>query len=331
MKRREFLKTAGAAAAASGLPLSLTVTTAAAQGAAGFPAKQITMMIAFPAGGSGDLFLRALAEVASKHLGQSVVPDNQVGGTGTLAAAKMAATAKPDGYTIAQMPITVFRVPQMQKTTYDPHKDFTWIIHLTGFALGIACKADGPFKTWKDVIDYAKANPGKVTYGTSGPASTTHLGMEQIAAHDGVKFTHVPFKGGPDIQAAVLGDHVMLQVDATNFKPLVDAGKFRVLNVWGGQRFKIWPDVPTLKDLGYPFVWESPYGLAGPKGMDPAIVAKLHDAFKKALEDPSVQSVLTKFDKPTLYKGPEDYTKFTKEVFDGETKALERIGMLKKG
>ena len=125
----------------------------------------------------------------------------------------MSATSKPDGYTIAQIPITVFRVPQMQKATFDPLKDFTWIIHLTGFSLGIGCKADGPFKKWQDVVDFAKANPGKLTYGTSGPGSTTHLGMEQIAAHSGFKATHVPFKGGPDITAAVLGDHIMLQVE----------------------------------------------------------------------------------------------------------------------
>jgi tripartite-type tricarboxylate transporter receptor subunit TctC len=325
MKRRDFLKTVGAAVAAPGLPVA-----AFAQGAAGFPNKQITMMIAFPAGGSGDLFLRALADVASKVLGQSVIPDNRVGATGTMAAATMSAGSKPDGYTIAQMPVTVFRLPQMQKATFDPLKDFTWIIHLTGFSLGIGCKAESPFKTWKDVVEFAKANPGKVTYGTAGPGSTTHLGMEQIAAHEGVKFTHVPFKGGPDITAAVLGDHVMLQVDSTNFKPMVDAGKMRALNVWGRERFKIWPDVPTLKDLGYPFVWESPYGLAGPKGMDPAVVKVLHDAFKKALDDPGVQSILTKFDKPLIYADGAGYAKMVQEIHDGEKAALERVGLLKK-
>ena len=325
MKRRDFLKTAGAAGAASGLTGRVM-----AQGAGEFPNRAITMMIAFPPGGSGDLFLRALAEVASKHLGQAVIPDNRVGGTGTLAAATMAATVKPDGYTVAQIPITVFRFPQMQKTNYNPMTDFTWIIHLTGFALGVACRADGPFKTWKDVIEYARANPGKLTYGTSGPASTPHLGMERIAAHEGVKFTHVPFKGGPDIQTAVLGGHIMLQADATNFRPLVDAGTFRVLNVWGRERFKIWPDVPTLMDLGYPFAWESPYGLAGPKGMDPAVVTKLHDAFKKALEDPSVQAVLAKFDKPTIYADGAGYAKMAKEIYEGETQSLKLVGMLKK-
>ena len=111
---------------------------------------------------------------------------------------------------------------------------------------------------------------------------------------------------------------------------MVDAGKFRVLNVWGRERFKIWPDVPTLKDLGYPYVWESPYGLAGPKGMDPAIVMKLHDAFKKALEDPGVQSVLAKFDKPTIYADPEGYAKIAKDLFADETKGLEVVGLLKK-
>ena len=295
-----------------------------------FPTRPVTLIVPFAAGGTTDIGLRALAAATEKHLGQSIVIENRTGAGGVLGPLQMANSSAPDGYTIAQIPITVMRLPQMQKSTYDPLKDFTWIIHLTGFAIGIACKADGPFKKWEDVIAFAKENPGKVTYGTAGPGSTTHLGMEQIAAHSGVKFTHVPFKGGPDITAAVLGDHIMLQVDSTNFRPMVDAGKFRTLNVWGGERLKIWPDVPTLKELGYPFVWESPYGLAGPKGMDPAIVNKLHDAFKTASEDASVRSILTKFDKPYLYKSSEDYGKFVKEIYDGETKALERVGLLKK-
>ena len=104
----------------------------------------------------------------------------------------------------------------------------------------------------------------------------------------------------------------------------------RLLKIWTAERHKRWPEVPTLKELGYPFVFDSPFGLGGPKGIDPEIVKKLHDAFKKALDDPGVQSVLTKFDKPVMYADPAGYAKIVKEVYDGETKALERVGLLKK-
>lgn len=323
--RRGLLAGTGAAAATGLLP-----ATTHAQGAANFPQRAITLYCAFPAGGSADLLMRGMAEVAAKQLGQPVIIDNKAGGAGAAAAATMAATAKPDGYTLAQLPITVYRLPHMQKMSYDPLKDFTFVIHVTGYVLGVWSKSDGPFKSWADVVAYAKENPGKVTYASSGPGGTPHLGMEQIAARAGIKLTHVPMKGGTESSAALLGGHVMLQADSTTVKPLVDSGQFRTLMVWTAERAKIWPDVPTLKDLGYPLVYESPYGFAGPKGMDPAVVQKLHDAFKVALEHPSVQALLTKFDKLALYKSPADYTAFAAELSRQEKEAVEALGLGRK-
>lgn len=146
----------------------MTVAASAAsfgQDSGRFPAKPITLIVPWPAGGSTDITMRAVAEVAGRHLGQPIVVDNRAGASGTLGPATMAATAKPDGYTISQMPITVFRVPMMQKATWDAGRDFTYIAHLTGYTFGIITRADSPFKTWQDVIAYAKDNPGKVTYG----------------------------------------------------------------------------------------------------------------------------------------------------------------------
>jgi tripartite-type tricarboxylate transporter receptor subunit TctC len=319
------------AVVAAGLSAAALTSPALAQDAAArFPEKPITLILPWPAGGSSDIVARALAEVVRKRLGQPVVVDNRAGASGTLGPATMAATAKPDGYTICHIPLSVFRFPSMQKTTYDPVKDFTYIIQLSGFALATAVLAEGPFKTWQDVITFARANPGKLTYSTPGVAGQPHLGMEMMAAREGVKFTHVPMKGVGDGQAAVLGGHVQLQAETTSFRPLVDAGKFRVLNVWGAQRLKIWPDVPTLQELGYPFVFDSPYGLAGPKGMDPAIVQKLHDAFKAALDDPSVQAVLAKFDKVSRYLNSADYTASVPKLIAQERAGLELVGLLKK-
>jgi tripartite-type tricarboxylate transporter receptor subunit TctC len=295
-----------------------------------FPTKPVTLIVPWPAGGSTDITLRAIAEVASKHLGQPIVIDNKAGGNGTVGPATMAATAKPDGYTIAQIPITVFRLPLMQQAAWDADKDFTYIIHLTGYTFGVTTSAEGPFKTWKDVVDFAKANPGKVTYATPGAGGSLHIGMEQITAKEGIKLTMVPFKGGAETNAAVLGQHTMLQADSTGWKPLVDAGKLRLLMLWTAERSPNYPDVPTLKELGYPFVFDSPFGLAGPKGMDPKVVAKLHDAFKKAIEDPSIKATLAKYDMVTNYKSTADYVKFVKEVTDTERKVVESLGLARK-
>jgi tripartite-type tricarboxylate transporter receptor subunit TctC len=271
-----------------------------------------------------------MAEVASKHLGQPIVIENRAGGGGTVGPATMAASAKPDGYTIAQIPITVFRMPLMQQTTWDPAKDFTYIVHLTGYTFGVTTHADSQFKTWKDVVEYAKANPGKVTYATPGAGTSLHIGMEQIAAKEGIKLTQVPFKGGAETNAAVLGQHTMLQADSTGWRPLVDGGKLRLLMVWTAKRSPNFPNVPTLRELGHPFVFDSPFGIAGPKGMDPKVVAKLHDAFKKAIDDPTVQATLAKYDMVVNYKNTDDYVKFVKEVTDSERKVVESLGLARK-
>jgi tripartite-type tricarboxylate transporter receptor subunit TctC len=313
--------------AAAALGLGLAAATALAQS---YPTKPITMIIPWPAGGSSDLTLRAMGDAASKQLGQPFIYDNKPGASGTLGPATMAAGAKPDGYTIAQIPITVMRLPLMQKVSWNAEKDFSYIVHLTGYTFGITTKADSQFKTWDDVVKYAKENPGKVTYGTPGAGTTLHIGVEQIAAKAGIKLTMVPFKGGAETNAAVLGGHTMLQADSTGWKPLVDAKELRLLTLWTPERSKNWPDVPTLKELGYPFVFDSPFGLAGPKGMDPAHVQKLHDAFKKAVEDPAVIDMMRKYDMFPRYMNTADYAGFVGQITAQEKAALEQIGLLKK-
>ncbi|HYN63169.1 MAG TPA: tripartite tricarboxylate transporter substrate-binding protein, partial [Candidatus Limnocylindrales bacterium] len=140
----------------------------------------------------------------------------------------------------------------------------------------------------------------------------------------------VPFKGGAETNAAVLGGHTMLQADSTGWKGLVEAGQLRLLTIWTAERSKNWPTVPTLKELGYPFVFDSPFGIAGPRGMDPKVVAKLHDAFKKSVEDPAVVATLAKFDMVANYKNTEDYRKFVLENIETERKVVEMLGLGKK-
>ncbi len=308
--------------------MSLVIPHAAS--AQTYPSKPITMIVPWPAGGSSDIAMRAIADAMSKILGQPMVVDNKPGASGTLGPATMAATGKPDGYTLSQMPISVVRIPIMQKTSFDTLKDFTYISQLTGYTFGITTKADSAFKSWTDVVKFAKENPGKVTYGTPGTGTSLHIGMEMIAAKEGIKLTQVPFKGAAETNAAVLGGHTMLQADSSGWKPLVDGGQLKLLAIWTAERSAVWKDAPTLKELGYPFVFDSPFGVAGPKGMDPAIVKTLDSAFKKAMAEPTVIEALKKYDMFPRYLDAAAYQQAMDALVRDEGKALADLGLAKK-
>jgi tripartite-type tricarboxylate transporter receptor subunit TctC len=289
-----------------------------------FPSRPVTLIVPWPAGGSTDLAMRALAASTDKYLGQPIVIENKPGAAGTLGASAMI-TAKPDGYTVTQIPITVFRYPHMAQVGYDPLTDLTYLIGISGYTFGVVVRADAPWKTWQDLIAYAKANPGKLSYGSPGANTSLHVTMEDIAQRDGIKWVHVPFKGNADNMTALLGGHIQVSADATGWGPHVDAGKMRLLVTWGSQRTKRWNDVPTLKELGYDIVSTSPYGIAGPKGMDPKVARVLHDAFKKGMEDPGHRQAMEKFDQELLYMSGEDYTKFARDTFAAEKVTMSRL------
>jgi tripartite-type tricarboxylate transporter receptor subunit TctC len=304
----------------------LTGTFAQAQT---FPNRPVTLIVPWPAGGSTDLAMRALAEATQKHLGQPIVVENKPGATGTLGPAQMAATAKPDGYTIAQIPITVFRIPFITKTTYDPAKDFTYIAGLTAYTFGVVVKSDSQWKTFKDLIDYAKANPGKIKYGSPGAGSSLHIGMEQIAKQTGAKWTHVPFKGGAELNAATLGGHIDTHADSTSWAALVNSGDFRLLVTWSPNRTRNWPNVPTLQEQGINLVLNSPYGVAGPKGMDPKVVKVLQDAFAKGVKEPSYAEALKKFDQELAYLDTAAYEKHVVQQIEEAKTQVEELGLKK--
>jgi tripartite-type tricarboxylate transporter receptor subunit TctC len=293
-----------------------------------FPSKPITLICPWSAGGGTDLHLRRLAEIAARHLGQPVIVENRPGGTGMNGPATMARIAKPDGYTISQLAISAYRVPYMQKVDWDPIADFSYIIGVSGYTFGIVVNSDSPLKSFQDFIAYAKANPGKLSYGTPGTGSSLHLAMEEIAAKAGVQFLHVPFKGQADSAAALMGGHIMAQVDSTGWARQVDAGAFRLLATLGDRRTR-W-NAPTVKELGIDTVSNSPYGLVGPKGMPEAVVKRLHDAFKLAVDDPEHIKTLQQLDQLYWYKSSEDYAKWAAETFKAERATIERVGLLAK-
>ncbi|MFM8638772.1 MAG: Bug family tripartite tricarboxylate transporter substrate binding protein [Betaproteobacteria bacterium] len=320
MRRRALLQTA---AACSLLPLSAVV-----RAQAGWPSQPIKLLIAFPAGGPTDITMRVLAENASRLLGQTVVVENRPGAGGTLPAQQMQ-QSRPDGHTLAQVPLGVFRMPYTQKMSWDPLKDLSYIIGVTGYAFGLVVPTDSPIKTWADFVAYAKANPGRLSYGSTGVLTSPHLTMEDIAMRVGVELNHIPFKGSADLMQAILGGQIMAAADSTGFAPHVASGRLRVLNTWGAQRLPKFPDVPTLTELGIPLVQASPYGIAGPRGMDPSLVQRIHDVFKQAMEQPSHVEVLARYDQALMHMNPQQYLRFAEDTFRREKALVERLGLAK--
>ena len=302
--------------------LGLAAAGALAQG---FPARPITLVVPWPAGGSTDTHLRKLAELASKNLGQPIIIENKPGAGGMLGPAGMARNAAPDGYTLSQLTVRAYRQPHMQKVDWDPLRDFTYVIGVSGYTFGVVVRSDSPFKTFDEMIAYARANPGKMSYGSTGTGTSPHLLMEEVAAKAGVEFLHVPFKGNADSTQALLGGHVMAQSDATGWGRFVDAGTFRLLATFGEQRTR-W-GAPTARELGYDVVSYSPYGIVGPRGMDPKVVNVLHDAFKKAMDDPENQKVLQQLDQVYWYKSTEEYARWARETLASERVLIEKLGL----
>ena len=321
MRRRQLVQLAAATVASPVLP-------AFAQGAAGFPNKPLRLLVAFPAGGPTDITMRQLADNAGKVLGQPVVVENKPGAGGTLPAQQLQ-TSPPDGYLLAQIPLGVFRLPYTTKINWDPVKDIAYIINVTGYAFGIVVPTDSPIKNWNDFVAYAKANPGKLSYGSTGTLTSPHLTTELIAQQLGIQLNHIPYKGSAELAQAITGGHIMAAADSTGFAPLVQAGKLRVLNTWGEKRLDKFADAPTLKELGLNIVQNSPFGIGAPRGTPPEVVNKLHDAFKKAMEEPSYVQALARYDMLPMYMSPAAYTKFAQDTFATEKALVDKLGLAK--
>ena len=319
LNRRDVLQASLAGAVSIAMP---------AMAQSNFPSRPIKLICPWPAGGSTDAVMRAIAESASRILNNPVITENK-GGAGGMLGPNELVSAKPDGYTLSQLPMGILRIPHMQKTLFDPLADFTYVACLTGYTFGIVVRSDSPIKSIKDLVDYAKANPGKFTFGSTGNGTTPHLAVEEFAMKAGIQLQHIPFKGNADGMASLLGGHVMSHSDATGWAPHVDAGTCRLLATYGSKRTKRWPNVPTLNELGYDTVSDSPFGIGGPKGMDPAVTRKLQDAFKKTLEDPQVLATFEKFDQSVIYMSSEEYLKFARDNYQKEKVIIEKLGLAK--
>ncbi len=294
-----------------------------------YPTKPISFVIGYPAGGTTDLCARPLVVAAGKILGQPIVVLNKPGGGSAVAVASIK-LEKPDGYTIGILPSGAVLSQHMRNVPYDSATDFTPIMQYAVYLYGLVVKADAPWKTFKDFMDYAKANPGKIRYSTAGAGTPQHLVMERLALKEKIKWTHIPFQGGGPAITALLGGHVEASSQTTEWKPHVEGGRLKLLVVYGETRMQDFPNVPTLLESGYDIIAPSLISIIGPKGLSRQVVDTLHGAFKKAMEDPDFIKVSRQVDQPPMYRGPEDLAKHLVKM-NGEVGGLIRsLGLREK-
>ena len=295
-----------------------------------YPTRQISLWVPWPAGGATDLSMRILGEMAGRQLGVRLIIENRAGAGGTLAM-PILQQAAPDGYTIAQMPQPVFRAPWVQKLLWDPIRDTTPIIQVSGVTFGIVVPAASGLRSLDDLFAYAKAHPGELTVATNGVGTTPQVVMDELFSRRGLSYVHVPYKGTSEQMIAVSSGQVMAGVNSNGFAPFVDLGKLRLLVTFGEKRTRRWPQVPTLQELGHGIVATSPYGLAGPRGMATAVVQVLHDAFRNAMHHPAHLAELERYDQDLAYLGTADYAAAMREAYATEKRTVERLGLARAG
>ncbi len=310
--------------------IAVTIAAAAAFAPAQadtWPDRPIKLVVPYPAGGASDRHMRLVAQLLSRELGQPVVVDNKPGGSGTLGTSAVGQTAQPDGYTIAQYPMGMLRVPHLQKVSWHPIDDFTFIAGVSGYTFGVVVRSDSPYRTIQEFLEDGKKRPGEITYGSAGVGTGPHLLMKELADAAGAQLTHVPFKGSADVQTNLLGGHVMAASDASTFDKFVDEGRMRLLVTFGERPTKKWPDVPTAHSLGYGVVGNSPYGIVGPKGMPLDIVEKLTQALKHVVESPENLALMEQLNQEVWFVPTDKYRAWAVETFEKEGMLLERMGL----
>jgi len=282
--------------------------------AAGFPEKAITLIVPYPAGGSTDVVIRPLAEAAGKILGQPVLVENKGGGGGAVGTGSIVGK-EPDGYLLSVVVPSLHRAAHINKLSFDTVQDLSPIIRVGGYLYGVLVRPDSKLKTLPELIQAAKASPGELAYMASGIGTGGHIAAEEMAANAGVKFNHLPSKGDQESSASLLGGHVDFISTTSGWIPLGEAGQRKLIATYGEARVKRFPDVPTVKELGYKVVHDSPIGIVGPKGLSAERVKILHDAFHKALSDPAFLKAMGSYEMPVLYQNTADFTKFWADAY----------------
>ena len=305
----------------------LGLALAPAQAAENFPTKPIQLVIPF-APGDTDNMLRPFVEKMGEFLGQPIVLNYKPGAGGGVGAGSVA-TSKPDGYTlVGTSPGSIVVVPLANKDIKYTPDSFTPVAALAEGGLLLVVPASGPHKSVKDLVDFSKQNPGKVTFSTSGAMGITHLLAEIFSKEAGVKWNHIPFQGSGPAITALLGGHVdMASTAIAPAQSHIKAGTLRPLATFGDTRLKAYPDVPTLKELGYKLGSPTLYGISAPKGTPREVVDALYAAAKKATDkyNDQIATNLTTMAAEIKLLGPDEYAAYLKnqnELFSGGIKTL---------
>ncbi|MDB5413268.1 MAG: hypothetical protein JWR10_1603 [Rubritepida sp.] len=293
-----------------------------------YPIRPIRIIVPWLASAAADIQLRGLAQVATRHLGQPVIVENRAGASGILGAQLLANEAQGDGYLLTQMHNSAMRVPyMMQRAPYDVQRDFSFVIRLVGYSYGVVVRPDSPWRTWQQFADHVKANPGKVSFGTAGVDTTQHVVMEQAARIAGFDWVHVPFRGGGDDVQALLGGNLDAVASSSLWSEMVQGGQLRLLVSFGEERIRRFPETPTLRECGIDVAQTSPYGLVGPKNMDPGIMRVLHDALHRALMDPQHLALIARMDMPLAYLDSEAYAASIPATLEEQRNVVRELGL----
>lgn len=272
-----------------GLVMSLFASTGIAQDK--YPSRPITIVVGFAAGGAGDVTARLAAEYAREKRGAIVSVEFKPGAGATIGAGYVA-RAKPDGYTLGLYAGSPFQAtPHMQSVPYNVAKDFTFIVTYCRYSMAVYVRTDSPFKSFKDVIAYARANPGKLRWSTATSRGTAEIMTMAAFQQEGVRATLVPFGGGSEAITALLGGHIDLSV-SSDYGPQLSAGNLRLLAETGSLKVPKMPDIPTFAELGYPISETQKYGLFGPAGLPKEVVTWWETLIKELTKSPTYASTL---------------------------------------
>lgn len=295
-----------------------------------FPSKPINLWVGWGAGSGTDISQRAIADIVSKTLKQPILVSNVTGGGGTLVLGRLKGE-RPDGYTLANTSsATLGRIPHLQPVPYDaqePLKDFIPIMSYSYYLYGLAVKNDSPWKTFEDFIAYAKGNPGKVRYSTSGVGTGQHLVMEYLGMKESIKWTHVPFATSPQAVAAAMGGHVEATSQTPEWKEQVDAGQMRLLVCWNDKRMPFYPNIPTLKEKGYDFAVQALIVIYAPANTPKEVVATLSKAFRQASETEEVKQILNRLSYPHDIKESDELIQIIKKDYEVNGKLFKELGI----
>ncbi|MEW6046641.1 MAG: tripartite tricarboxylate transporter substrate binding protein [Bacillota bacterium] len=278
--------------------------------------RPITMIVAYSPGGATDIAARLLAPYIEKYLGQSIIILNRPGAGGEVGFTALA-TAAPDGYTVGFINTpNVVTIPIERRTRYTL-ESFIPVANVMDDPDAFLVRADSPFRTLQELVEYAKKNPGTVSYGTSGIGSDDHIATEMFARAAGLKLRHIPFDGAAPNRTALLGGHITLGVfNISEAKEYVENGQLRILGQMAEGRTELFPNTPTFREQGYNIVTGSQRGIAMPAGTPGWVVERFAQAAAKAVNDPEFREKAAKAYLPLRYLGPNDYRAFLRELRD---------------